>query len=228
MPSTFTELSRALEKNLDFLSKHKMMQESFQLYSAGLKELSKRFHDISVEMGGRDFYQLVHFEDEHEENFGGPAYAFSVNHHAKRISLSFRGSVTTRDFFCDWKTSLCNIPNPLAGEPRIGDDFIRIHNGFKKYLYDPVVERENRDGIIEKQQLIFHLVTKVAELFEEYPDYRLYTTGHSLGGALATLFAMEAAASKDPRIPKPVTCITIASPRVGNLSFAKAFKVGSR
>lgn len=64
----------------------------------------------------------------------------------------------------------------------------------------------------------------VLRLYDIYPGYKLYITGHSLGGALATLFAFEVAASTDPRIVKPVTCISIASPKVGNMSFRRAFQ----
>jgi hypothetical protein len=63
----------------------------------------------------------------------------------------------------------------------------------------------------------------VSTLIEANPEYSLYTTGHSLGGALSTLFAFEVAA--DDRILKPVTCISIASPKVGNLAFRRAFQV---
>ena len=53
----------------------------------------------------------------------------------------------------------------------------------------------------------------------------VYMTGHSLGGDLATLMAFEAATSTDARIPKPVTCISIASPEVGNIAFRQAVAV---
>jgi triacylglycerol lipase len=45
-------------------------------------------------------------------------------------------------------------------------------------------------------------------------------TGHSLGAALGTLFVMESAAKKKFDV---TTCCTFASPRVGNLEFARAF-----
>lgn len=50
-------------------------------------------------------------------------------------------------------------------------------------------------------------------------------TGHSLGGALATLFGFYAAT--DDRITKngqPVELYTFASPLVGNRNFRQAFK----
>lgn len=63
------------------------------------------------------------------------------------------------------------------------------------------------------------IIEQVGRLFEKYPDYSLYITGHSLGAALATLFSVEVAASNDPRINKPITCISNASPKTGNVEF---------
>lgn len=51
------------------------------------------------------------------------------------------------------------------------------------------------------------IMSELSELYEKYPDYRLFVTGHSLGASLAQLFAMEVAAGKDEFIPKPVTTI---------------------
>lgn len=52
------------------------------------------------------------------------------------------------------------------------------------------------------------------------PRRTTVVTGHSLGAALATLFVMENAKKKKFDI---TTCCTFASPRVGNLDFARAF-----
>ena len=224
-PTELQDLSEALSKTLELLANRKT-NPGYDLYASMLGEVSEQFRRLVEATGNNRVFELLHVEDQVAGKFGGPVYVNSINHATKRITIGFRGSVTTKDFLCDWKTALAKIANPLAGEQRSGGDFIHVHHGFKEYLYDPVVETENEEGVLEKQPLIAHMLSRVAKLFEEYPDYHLYTTGHSLGGALATLFEMEAGASKDPRIKKPVTCITFASPRVGNLSFGRVFKVG--
>lgn len=50
-------------------------------------------------------------------------------------------------------------------------------------------------------------------------------TGHSLGAALATLFAFEAAAEPDTLVPKPVSLFSIAGPYVGDEAFCNAFQL---
>jgi len=68
-------------------------------------------------------------------------------------------------------------------------------------------------------------------LLQEYPGYRVYITGHSLGGALSTVFAFQAAASTETwnlHLPTPITCISFASPMVGNLAFRRAFQTLER
>ena len=64
----------------------------------------------------------------------------------------------------------------------------------------------------------------------DYSDYRLFITGHSLGGALATLTTVALAgceiANSIPGI-FPVTAITFASPRVGNRGFQNLHRVSA-
>ena len=47
---------------------------------------------------------------------------------------------------------------------------------------------------------------------------------NSLGGALATLFALWAATTECPNIPKPVKCVAVASLFVGGADYQESFK----
>ena len=67
------------------------------------------------------------------------------------------------------------------------------------------------------------IITILKQLYavEEYTEYDLYVTGHSLGGALAQLLAFILAGILEAKeLPaKKVIAITYASPRVGNKKF---------
>ena len=99
---------------------------------------------------------------------------------------------------------------------------IKIHAGFYNYLYSrPTSQGEDQLYLPPTKCEI--ILDQVIKLLREHPGYRLYSTGHSLGAALSTVFAFEAACLSRRDIPKPVTCINFASPKVGNLHFRKAF-----
>jgi Lipase (class 3) len=91
---------------------------------------------------------------------------------------------------------------------------------------------ETADALPELQQKTYKVILQMlSAIFRKHPDYHLYVTGHSLGGALATMFSVEAAAAGDANeegeyfIPKPVNCVTVGAPKVGNLDFLRAFEI---
>lgn len=189
-------------------------EASFQLYVGAMAIVTDKYLKLG-EAQETDDIDCIFFDDENSEK--ELVYGISVNNKEKQIIVSFRGSVTLRDLLTDAKVDMVRIPNPVEPETSV-----RIHHGFRDYLYG----RSKRPPhvTLEKGQegrKVDAILQKVVETVEQYPDYSVYVTGHSLGGSLAILTSLELAA--DDRIPKPVSCISIAAPRVGDGKFATAF-----
>lgn len=112
----------------------------------------------------------------------------------QEIIVAFRGTSS----MTDW------MSNVMASQERfkyIKEDTL-THRGFTN-IYSSA-----RDGII-------------STLAKLSPDKTLYITGHSLGGALATLCAIDLAANTSHTSPN---LFTYGSPRVGDPDFTNVFK----
>lgn len=64
-----------------------------------------------------------------------------------------------------------------------------------------------------------HAIGILKRLIEENPTYTVILTGHSLGGALASLTALDLA--KNEKIKDKLLLYTFGMPRVGNQAYAK-------
>jgi len=134
----------------------------------------------------------------------------SVN---KRITIIIRGTDSLA-MFSNWKANLNafrkdgHIPDSLKGVRKI-----KIHRGFYDYLFKKTVTDTDAKSTTKYDQII----ADVKNILKNYPDHKIYVTGHSLGAAVATLAGFYL--SCDPEIPKPVSSISFASPRVGDASF---------
>ncbi|TGZ84085.1 alpha/beta-hydrolase [Ascodesmis nigricans] len=109
---------------------------------------------------------------------------------AKYIVVTFRGSRS----FKNWITNIALI---LIPAPAFCKD-CKIHKGF----YEAYQEVQPR------------IQAAVEKLVKQYPGYRIVTTGHSLGGALATIAAV------DLRKRWKVESYTYGSPRIGNAALS--------
>ncbi|WP_409345486.1 lipase family protein [Paenibacillus sp. MBLB4367] len=109
------------------------------------------------------------------------------------IIIAFRGTDSTADWISDMIARQSDF-SYVAGAGA-------THRGFTK-IYDSVR-------------------SQIHETLERMPhDKKLYITGHSLGGALATLCAFDGAYNTKFRQP---IVYTYASPRVGDPTFAAAY-----
>lgn len=129
--------------------------------------------------------------------------------HKKRILVAFRGTHTPRDFMVDADGTFCDLINPLKPDSK---ETIGVHRGFYEYLNGAPKSRTKGSENTEEDNVqtvnkYTEIMMELKSLFGEYPGYRLYCTGHSLGASLAILFALQAAASTSYSVPKPVTCI---------------------
>ena len=217
LPITLSDALQVIQENYEAIKEEEEAASRHEMTLSALQSIQERYKSGNMTSWfGRpkniEPATLIAFGDEKPEK--ELVYAVAIDHLRKRITVAFRGSVTPADFFTDACIEFNRRENPLKGKDGQAEK-IGIHHGFDEYLL-------KRRKAIGKDCKYDEIMEYVKELFVgRWDTYKLYVTGHSLGGALASLFAFEAAASED--VPKPVTCVSVASPRVGDESFQAAF-----
>ena len=172
-------------------------------------------------------------------------YSIVIDHLRKRVIVVWRGSVTKEDWEANLTVAQSTLENPqYAYHNKWNGTMMKIHTGFYNYVFQPIkLDKDNdveeKEGASEvgdgnvaasagkkKEQdgtTLFDVVVKdVMDQLEQYPNYEVFTTGVSLGGALTTVFAFFFAA--DSKLPR-ITCYSFASPKLGNLGFRRACQV---
>jgi len=147
-------------------------------------------------------------------------YGVVKNVDKKYIAIVFRGSstpFTNSDWHQNVKATLTGIVTPAKVKDRMEGslkDKLDVHEGFYEYLFD------DKLGPDDKQKFDW-----ILEDIKGFVDdgYKIFVSGHSLGAALASLAAFKLAGSGKEWIPKPITCISFASPYVGTTGYHQAF-----
>ncbi|KAJ2899160.1 hypothetical protein IWW38_001101 [Coemansia aciculifera] len=125
-----------------------------------------------------------------------PSYGFVAHKDdTKEIIVSWRGSTTLMDWVADFTVVPHSWPDQIDGSA--------VHSGFL-YAYNAAASK---------------IKSVVAELLQKYPDYKLVLTGHSLGGAQATLAAVDFV-TEQPEWADRLELYTYGQPRVGNAAFS--------
>jgi hypothetical protein len=141
----------------------------------------------------KNFRLTAKFENKATDTQGIVGEAFGDN-----FVVAFRGSEETG--LADWITDLKFIP-AVYPYGKSGDTSMQVHSGFLG-AYQSV--REAVINIVKKN-----------------PLPKVVTVGHSLGGALAILSALDIAFNVPGKV---VSCYTFGAPKVGNASFAKTYQ----
>ncbi|KAG7354873.1 lipase class 3 [Nitzschia inconspicua] len=145
-------------------------------------------------------------------------YAIAVDTHLKRVLVVFRGAITAQDWRTVMHYSMETIPNPVQEEYEGRKDKIRVFSGFYEYLF-----RVRKDTGTTKYSEIASLAHKYG-MEKIGNDYKLFVTGHSLGGALTNFFCFFASTEERFTRNGPVRAIAFAGPYCGGHSFADSFR----
>ena len=168
---------------------------------------------------------LVQYDDVFQQD--ELVYAIGKDDVNRRITLVFRGTESSNllgSASYNWKSNLqvqkTKIhPLPEVLKPLLKEDGIErvwVHSGFYNAMMKQTKTTADSPLTTKYQQIL----ETVQRSLKAHPGYQLYITGHSLGGALSTLFAFFLAC--EPSLPKPVVCCNYASPRVGDSYFLRA------
>ena len=117
---------------------------------------------------------------------------------AKGNIIAFRGTQTQIEWWRNLQATQKEYFDPITGT-----QYGWVHQGYLKVMRDQIASK---------------LINTVRQLDPTIP---CYITGHSLGGAIATMAAMEIALSI-PEIREQIQLYTYAAPRIGDRTFAQA------
>lgn len=120
--------------------------------------------------------------------------------HEAVVELAFRGTVNVDNWITNLKIAAVPCPfGPGIGQVHLG--FLSAYESLRQRVMDNVHDGLRALGVQPSSRVL------------------VQTTGHSLGGALATLAAYDLASSWCC----PTVCVTFGAPRVGDSDFAKSY-----
>jgi len=190
---------------------YKIMQ---QMYAASI--LSRRIEQstgtLKPDYKKEDCYKDAHFQGDVFSVSGGPSNINAglvgvvelqiTEEEMKKTGLSNTGIVVAfrgTEGLEDWKNNAALVqkdwPYPKG----------KVHTGFSNSF----------DSLREK------ITTQIDTLVKNHPNADIYVTGHSKGGALATLMG----SYLHTKFKDRVRAVTFASPRVGNEEFSNNYMV---
>lgn len=134
--------------------------------------------------------------------------------------LAFRGSHSRKDWKINFTTSQVEFGGTnlkefaeFAAKKDADANVPKVHKGFNEYVMTALALKEDIAGD--------NIQDDIVKKLKDNPNFTLLITGHSLGGAAATLFAERLVAMGIPKEQVPV--VTFGAPAVGNKAFAEKY-----
>jgi hypothetical protein len=165
-------------------------------YRVGGDWMDMILHEMPYEWHYHDM-QFHAVEDEEKNPTDSQAFMMT---NRDTIIIAVRGTASGKDFILDGKFF-------NTASPEVLNNVGSVHQGFLQsfeYLWKTVYEYCKNHGLNDRE------------------PKRIFLTGHSLGGAVATLLAC---ALHKEFGDNPITLYTYASPRVGDMDFARHWNV---
>mmetsp|Transcript_16389 Transcript_16389/g.18100 ORF Transcript_16389/g.18100 Transcript_16389/m.18100 type:complete len:470 (-) Transcript_16389:86-1495(-) len=182
------------------------------------KDLS--FQNIAEE-GMKMNQKIIEYDDTFiTSDGGGLTHGVIVNKTNKWISVVFRGTYA----LSEWKV---NFNYLFTDDGNYGKGAL-THEGFTGFLMG------ERGCDAKSRSYLERIIASINDKYEKHPDvtsdYKLFISGHSLGGALATMTAFHLAHLKEKNddsvrnFPKKIRAVTFAAPLAGNVEYSDHYE----
>jgi len=174
------------------------------------------YFQMVAEAGMKMNQEILEYDDTFvTSDGGGLVHGLIVNKTNKWLSIIFRGTAGNSEWDINFNYNLTDDGN--YGEGAL------THDGFTEYLMG------ERGCDAKNRSYLERIIASINYAYENNPDvtsdYKLYISGHSLGGALATMTAFHLAHLKEKNddsvrnFPTKISAVTFAAPLVGNAEY---------
>nr|XP_043637549.1 triacylglycerol lipase OBL1-like [Erigeron canadensis] len=221
------ELDKRLKLDASIETGDGRYNSSLAMMAAKLSYESKEFVEAAIQDQLKmDFIDFYEFWNDYQDKFTTYATMFQDStSDPNLIVVAFRGTgpFNASDWMTDVDISWYELED-ITQTKTIG----RIHGGFMKALGLqkgkgwPSEPEPPQDQTVEHPFAYYKIREKLKELLERNPNAKFIVTGHSLGGALAILFAGVLGLHEETWLLKRLEGVyTFGQPRVGDESFGR-------
>ena len=186
-----------------------------ELIMSGNISGARRYSSACTNVGAKNS-EVYYSGDTESDIEASSVYSININRSRERITVVFRGTTMDQNesgakaWMTNLNDSLRWEENPVEANAEEVPQ-INLHEGFAR-------------ASAHSRRNILRVVNEIRDSYPETSHYPLFVTGHSLGGALATLFGYYAANNEEVTKHGPVCVYSFASPATGDENFAKSVR----